>query len=461
MREIGTRRLRSREGARRRSIRKPGDLPNDTLLGRGHTRDAPSNSRGAGRFSNRSRNPSCRTGGSNDDRHPSGPARRPVPARSPSSQLRRPRRARALLRRAPAAPLVVGRAARGDGSLRRLPRFRDRARGSLRHAASRSTGPSPRSSWRGARSRDGPAPGGSRRSPRGPPPSSSRRRTSPSGPSIPCIRRLRRASCCALRPRSRSSGRRSARTFSARRRSSASTPCRAAGACRARCGRSPRPLRGGGPRLRAAGAARLREHRRHGDLRAGGRDEGRLGDHGRDPRGAREARVGRRFGRAALDPRARRRPVRNARLADLALHPRDQLDADARPDRRRAHELAVLLGLRLVGNDDREHRADRDRARPLLRALRLGRHRRRRADLYAARRRRRLRSGDGGGGQRGPGAGLGVRLRGRGPDHRDGELPLRRLRRRPPEHRLAPAQRLGEPRRRVCPTRAGSAWSGA
>ena len=49
------------------------------------------------------------------------------------------------------------------------------------------------------------------------------------------------------------------------------------------------------------------------------------------------------------------------------------------------------------------------------------------------------------GGQRGPGAGLGVRLRGRGPVHRDGELPLRRLRRRPPQLRLAPAQRLGEP----------------
>ena len=32
-------RLRVREGARRRRIRKPGDLPDDTLLGRGHTRE--------------------------------------------------------------------------------------------------------------------------------------------------------------------------------------------------------------------------------------------------------------------------------------------------------------------------------------------------------------------------------------------------------------------------------------
>ena len=116
---------------------------------------------------------------------------------------------------------------------------------------------------------------------------------------------------------------------------------------------------------------------------------------------------------------------------DLDLHARDELDADARPRRRRAHELAVLRGLRLVGHDDGEHRADRDRARSVLGPLRLRRDRRRRPDLHAERGRGLLGACDGRGGKRGPGRRLRLRLGRRGPVPRDGQLPLRRVRRRP------------------------------
>ena len=74
---------------------------------------------------------SRRTGGSNDDRGPARPPRRPVPASAPSSQLRRPGRARALLRRAPAAAVGGSRSAPRDGALRRGPGFRNRPRGHL------------------------------------------------------------------------------------------------------------------------------------------------------------------------------------------------------------------------------------------------------------------------------------------------------------------------------------------
>ena len=58
--------------------------------------------------------------------------------------------------------------------------------------------------------------------------------------------------------------------------------------------------------------------------------------------------------------------VRNAGLRDVPLHAGNQLDADARPHRRRADELAVFLGLQLGRHDDGEHRPDRDRARALI-----------------------------------------------------------------------------------------------
>src|SRR5438477_6514898 len=80
-----------REGARRRRIRKPGDLPDETFLGRGTGESAPSNSRGRGIFSNRPGFPSRRTGGSNDDRGPAHSPRFFLPASAPSSEPRRPR----------------------------------------------------------------------------------------------------------------------------------------------------------------------------------------------------------------------------------------------------------------------------------------------------------------------------------------------------------------------------------
>ena len=55
------------------------------------------------------------------------------------------------------------------------------------------------------------------------------------------------------------------------------------------------------------------------------------------------------------------------------------------------------------------------------------------------------------GGQRGPGTGLRLRLGGRGPVSGDRQLPLRGVRRRPPELRLAGAQRLGAASKRSCP----------
>ncbi len=134
---------------------------------------------------------------------------------------------------------------------------------------------------------------------------------------------------------------------------------------------------------RAAGPADVRERRRHRDVRARGGEGGRLRDHGHHAAGAREARVGGRVRRAARRSGPRRHAVRPAGLADVALHARHQLDADARPRGRRADELALLFRVRLVEHDDREHRAHRDRARPLLGALRLGRDRRCRAGVHA------------------------------------------------------------------------------
>ncbi len=137
MREIGPRRLRVREGARRRKIRKPGDLPDETLLGRGprETRLRIPGARDSSRT--RPRQPSCRTGGSNGDpgNRSARLARRFLPADSSSTQLRCPGSSRALFRRASAAPLGVDRARRSPRALGRGPRLRHRAGGRLGHAA--------------------------------------------------------------------------------------------------------------------------------------------------------------------------------------------------------------------------------------------------------------------------------------------------------------------------------------
>ena len=92
-----------------------------------------------------------------------------------------------------------------------------------------------------------------------------------------------------------------------------------------------------------AGPAGLRGRRRHGDVGSRGREGRRLGDHGDHARGDREDEIGRSSPTLlrsvpGLDVDA----VRHAGLADVALHARHQLDADARPRRRRADELAVL-----------------------------------------------------------------------------------------------------------------------
>ena len=155
-------------------------------------------------------------------------------------------------------------------------------------------------------------------------------------------------------------------------------PPRDGDALRARCafappagprvrGRRSRRFRGSGFHERSAGAAAgasgVRRHRRHRDFRSGGREGRRLRDHRDHPRGAREERNRGRLRRSALGPGPRPHAVRHTGLRDVPLHARNQLDADARPDRRRADELAVFLGLRLVRHDHGEHRPDRDRAR--------------------------------------------------------------------------------------------------
>ena len=166
--------------------------------------------------------------------------------------------------------------------------------------------------------------------------------------------------------------------------------------------------------------------------------------------------------RPALGAGARPHAVRHARLADVALHPRDELDADARADRRRADELAVLRGLRLVRPDDGEHRAHRGRARAVLGPLRLRRHRRRRPDLHPAGRGGAGRPGDGRVRQPGRGPGLRVRfVRARDPS------PRRRAIATWPSTATAPTPTGGSATRprashaQLCEPGAGSAWSGA
>ena len=110
-----------------------------------------------------------------------------------------------------------------------------------------------------------------------------------------------------------------------------------------------RPSCAAGAGARAADSARLRGRRRHGDVRSRGREGRRLGDHRHHA-----ARSSSSTSRSTVSDvlrdgaRARRRAAGNARLADVALHARNELDADARPRRRRADELAVLRRLRLV-----------------------------------------------------------------------------------------------------------------
>ena len=130
-----------------------------------------------------------------------------------------------------------------------------------------------------------------------------------------------------------------------------------------------RRFRGSGcherPAGAAAGASGVRGHRRHRDFGSGGREGRRLRDHRDHPRGAREERNRGRLRRSALGPGPRSHAVRHTGLRDVPLHAGNQLDADARPRRRRADELAVFLGLQLVRHDHGEHRPDRDRARPV------------------------------------------------------------------------------------------------
>ena len=89
---------------------------------------------------------------------------------------------------------------------------------------------------------------------------------------------------------------------------------------------------------------------------------------------------------------------------------------------------------------------------PVLGALRLGRDRRRRPDLHADAPPQGV-SGraTGEAGNQGQRQGSAFVSAGEGPFSGDGELPLRRVRRRPPQHRLAAAQRLGRVWRRGFP----------
>ncbi len=129
-------RSRAREGARRRSIRKPGDLPDETLSRTGpHETDATSNSRSAGCGFARSRDPSCRTGGSNGDTGPAGFPRRPFPSDPPSSQFRGPGCVGALFGCATAAAFCLGRSACSHGALGFRAGLRHRSPRDLAHAS--------------------------------------------------------------------------------------------------------------------------------------------------------------------------------------------------------------------------------------------------------------------------------------------------------------------------------------
>ena len=364
--------------------------------------------------------------------------------------------------------LALGRPARGDGALGLRARLRHRARArsrSMRVADLRGLRRRSSSLGRLARERSPARPPRSRALGRRVGPLLPRLEPRRVGRAIRCTRRRRRASCSATRPRSRSSGTRSrpislgtAVLFGARR------ARRGASGARGGARRAPAAflLAGSCPRRGAQQPPPASE-----DVVVTAtsvpEDEKDVGSAITviTRRGDREARDGRRCSDApahrcpASTSCSRARPARS----DLALHARHELDADARARRRRADELAVLRRATtgpamttenierieivrgpfsaLYGSDaiggvvqifTRPGAAGRlgagDAARPATRAR--------------ARARRSCRPGR-------------VRFR------RDGELPLRRVRRGPRQHGLARAQRLGARSRPGSPTRAASA----
>ena len=135
-------------------------------------------------------------------------------------------------------------------------------------------------------------------------------------------------------------------------------------------------------RARSVRASRLGVRRRHRDPFPRGRRRARLGDDRHHARAHREERRDDGSRAASIRPGHRRPATGRRRRPDVALSARHEFDARARPRRWRPRELAVLSRLRLLGADDRKRRADRDRARPVLGALRLGRDRRRHPDPH-------------------------------------------------------------------------------
>ncbi len=121
--------------------------------------------------------------------------------------------------------------------------------------------------------------------------------------------------------------------------------------------------------------AGLRERRRLGLVLLGNGPERLRLRHGDHPRPDRKKRENGSSGAPPGGPRRRRGPERRRGKGDERLSARNELDADARADRRRPGQQPVFFRLRLFRALDAERGTNRDRSRPLLRPLRFGRGR--------------------------------------------------------------------------------------